>query len=362
LMLVCSSMEVGGAERVLSELANAWANQGHSITLVSTYRFDKQSDFFVLDPRIERIRLARNTGHRKAWTEKWQRLLALRRLMKSRRPDAVVAFMDKIAVITLFGALGLGATVIACERTDPERHVIGRDWSLLRRLAYPWAAAVTVQTAAVKESMSRMIPGLRVRVMPNPIPPLLLRGAAEPGGGNSLRRLVLMGRLSREKGADLAIDAFSLVAARFPQWELWIWGEGPERPRLEEKIAALGLEARVFLPGRTDAPWSELEKADIFVLPSRYEGMPNAMLEAMALGRPVVAFDCGGVPGEITRGGEDAVLVPPENVPAMAAAFERLMLDQGERRRLGNAALSVRDRYSMDRVLRLWDELFEEIA
>src|ERR1700704_6170225 len=174
LMLVCSSMEAGGSERVLSELANAWASRGHAITLVSTYAFEKESDFFALDPRIERVRLARKAG-RRTWTERGLRVRGPRRQLRSRHPDVVVAFMDKIAVTTLFGALGLSATIVACERTDPVRHAIGRGWSLLRRVAYPWAAAVTVQTATVKESMSRMIPGLNVRVMPNPIPPLLLR-------------------------------------------------------------------------------------------------------------------------------------------------------------------------------------------
>ena len=170
-----------------------------------------------------------------------------------------------------------------------------------------------------------------------------------------------IGRLGREKGFDLLIDAFSRVARHYPAWELWVWGEGKERRNLETQITSLGLEGRVFLPGSTDTPWEEMERSEIVVVPSRYEGMPNAMLEAMALARPVVASDCASGPREISNDGTCAVLVPPEDVAALASALDRVMGDEGERQRIGRLALSVRERYSMERMLALWEELFMHI-
>ena len=362
LTLVCSSLEAGGAERVLSDLANAWVERGHSVTLVSVYAFESGKDFFSLDPRVRRIRLADSIDLARPSSGWWGRLLLLRRVLKEFRPKVAVAFMDKIAVTTLMATWGLGIPVIACERTNPAFHVIGRRWSLLRRLMYPLAGAVTVQTKTAGAGLNLKLPGLNLRVIPNAFSTVLAaRKPLKRGQGNRVPRLVAMGRLSREKGIDLLVEAFSLVAGRFPRWELWVWGEGAERQRLERQVASLGLAGRVFLPGNTAAPWDELQKADIFVLPSRYEGMPNSMLEAMALGRPVVAFHCQGVLQELTRGGKDAVLVPEEDVKALSAELARLMNDEAERSRLGEAALSVRERYSPDRILALWDELFDEV-
>jgi glycosyltransferase involved in cell wall biosynthesis len=170
-----------------------------------------------------------------------------------------------------------------------------------------------------------------------------------------------IGRLGREKGFDLLIDAFSRVARRYPAWELWVWGEGQERPSLEAQVTSLGLEGRVFLPGSTDTPWEEMQRSEIVVVPSRYEGMPNAMLEAMALGRAVVASDCASGPREVSDDGRCAVLVAPEDVTALVLALDRLMGDAEERQRIGALALSVRERYSLERVLALWEELFMHI-
>jgi glycosyltransferase involved in cell wall biosynthesis len=271
--------------------------------------------------------------------------------------------MDKIAVATLLATLALAIPVVACERIDPTRHTIGRIWTLLRRLLYPHAAAVTVQTESVSKKFGQLISGMNLQVVPNPISVMLAERAPMGDTGRSSRqRLVAIGRLTPQKGFDLLLDAFLRVARDFPTWDLWIWGEGEERQRLETQIASLGLERRAFLPGQTDSAWDEMEGAEIVAVPSRYEGMPNVMLEAMALGRAVVAFDCESGPREISDNGKGALLVPPENVEALASALQRLMTDEAERRRLGKAALSVRDRYSMQKVLLLWESLFSKMG
>jgi len=363
MVLVCSSMEAGGAERVLSGLANEWVVAGHSVTVVSIYSREQGHDFFALDPRITRIRVVEQLNvNGKTSAGRWARFTALRRILEESRPDVIVAFMDKIAVTTLAAAWGLGFPVVACERTDPLRHVIGPGWRWLRRYFYPRAAAVTVQTEDVKRTFGEVIPRMNLWVMPNAIPaPLARRPALKDVKSVIKPRVMAIGRLGREKGFDLLIDAFSRVARRYPAWELWVWGEGKERRNLEAQMTSLGLEGRVFLPGLSDTPWEEMERSEIVVVPSRYEGMPNAMLEAMALGRAVVASDCASGPREVSNDGRCAVLVPPDDVAALAPALDRLMGDEKERQRIGRLALSVRERYSMDRVLALWEELFMQI-
>ena len=143
-----------------------------------------------------------------------------------------------------------------------------------------------------------------------------------------------MGRLAPQKGFDLLIDAFSRVAGRHPQWSLQILGEGPDRPALERLIDVKGLAGRVVLAGWEPDPSAVLQQGDLFVLSSRFEGFPNALLEAMACGLPSVSFNCQSGPAEIIRDQIDGILVPPEDVPGLADAIDRALTDEALRRRL----------------------------
>jgi glycosyltransferase involved in cell wall biosynthesis len=166
-----------------------------------------------------------------------------------------------------------------------------------------------------------------------------------------------MGRLGKEKGFDLLIRAFAAIAGEHPRWDVTIFGEGPERGALAGEIERSGVAGRVSLPGRTTDTEGVLRGADLFVLPSRYEGFPNALCEAMACGLPVVAFDCRSGPATIVRDGVDGVLVPAENVDALSAAMARLIADPEGRRRMGARAAEVSDRFSVERIASLWGRI-----
>jgi GalNAc-alpha-(1->4)-GalNAc-alpha-(1->3)-diNAcBac-PP-undecaprenol alpha-1,4-N-acetyl-D-galactosaminyltransferase len=358
--MVISSLSAGGAERVFVELACAWAESNRFKPIALTLS-DHTSDFYALNKRVQRIPLALlfpSTNLIGALRGNMARVRALRRALRAADADVIVAFGDTINVLALLSAFGLGLPVIACEHIDPAQHSVGRVWGWLRRRLYPRAAAVTVLTEAIGEYLAGAIPELNVKVMPNPIPAELAARPVRVGVVAAGRpRMVAMGRLGLQKGFDMLIESFARVANQHSEWDLWIWGEGELRVSLENQIALLGLEARVFMPGRTSTPWDELEKAELVVLSSRFEGLPMVMLEAMALGRAVVAFDCPSGPRELSREGRDAVLVPKNDVGALAGAMGRLMIDEGERRRMGQAALSVRERYSLERVLTIWDDV-----
>jgi glycosyltransferase involved in cell wall biosynthesis len=169
-----------------------------------------------------------------------------------------------------------------------------------------------------------------------------------------------MGRLVPIKGFESLIRAFAALSDDFPDWDLHIWGEGPLRPTLTQQSQGAGLQERVFLPGRTEHPWRELAQADVFALTSLVEGFPNALLEAMALGRACVAVDCPSGPREISEDGEVALLVPADDAPALGQALAQLMGDSVLRDVLGrHAAESVRARYGLPDVLAQWDGLIE---
>ena len=164
-----------------------------------------------------------------------------------------------------------------------------------------------------------------------------------------------MGRLARQKGFDLLIEAFSRIANQHPQWSVKILGEGPARASLKRLIAEKGLNGRVVLAGWEPDPDFVLKQSDLFVLSSRFEGFPNALLEAMACGLPSISFDCPSGPAEIIRDTIDGLLVPAEDIEALANTLDRVLGDDSLRQRLSAEAVHVVDRFSAERYFANWD-------
>jgi len=174
--------------------------------------------------------------------------------------------------------------------------------------------------------------------------------------------VVAMGRLVPQKGFDMLIDAFAPLARNHPDVTLEIWGEGPERSRLERRRDDLGLAGRVRLPGTTTEPHAAIGRAGVFVMSSRREGFPMVLGEAMASGVPCVSFDCPSGPRELIRDGVDGLLVPPNDVPALGAALERLITDRELAARLASRAPEVVERFSLEAILEQWSTIFAEVG
>jgi glycosyltransferase involved in cell wall biosynthesis len=174
-----------------------------------------------------------------------------------------------------------------------------------------------------------------------------------------LKLILAVGRLHPIKGFIHLIRAFGQLRDMDEDWVLVILGEGPERAALESRVRALGLERRVFLPGLAGNMMDWYRRASLFVLSSLYEAFPGALLEAMAAGLPVVSFDCDAGPREMIRHGVDGVLVPVGDETALAKAMGALMSDERLGAEMAGHAMAVRERFSKQRVLALWDEAFK---
>jgi glycosyltransferase involved in cell wall biosynthesis len=367
LLLFIHSLSSGGAERALVTLANSWAAKGWRLSVVTIASSD--SDFYSLHPSIERYCLdlaGDSSGPVQALWSNWRRMVALRRLLRQCKPDVALGFMANANILLALSAARVkGVLAIGVEQVHPPRHPIGAAWEALRRWSYGKLTAVIALTEASGTWLANHTAARRVRVIPNPlawpmeeIAPVV---APDSVGRAGRLRLLSVGRLVPQKGFDLLIKAFAICADMFPQWELVIVGEGPLREQLSEQIEGLGLDDRIFLPGRVGNIGAWYEQAHAYVMSSRFEGLGNVLIEAMGHGLPAVSFDCETGPGEIIKHGIDGLLVRPEDIDALAEAMAMLMVDERLRARLGKKAVEARHRCSLETVERQWNSVFAEI-
>ncbi len=348
-------MATGGAERVLSILANSWAGRGWQVTLVTTHDEGNES-FYPLDHAVNlRPVLLSHIAHG-GIRDNIRRVAALRKIIREESPDLVVSFLNFTNVLTLLACGGLDVPVIVSERLDPRVHPLSKSWNMLRRWLYPRAVVLVNQTEAAADWFRGWM-GDKVHIIANPvIEPQFRDGSAELTLPPS--SLIAMGRLHRQKGFDTLLRAMVIVHNSAPHIQLTVLGEGPLRLDLETLRDDLGLREVVDFPGRVKHPHDVLKQADLFILSSVTEGFPNVLCEAMAVGLPVVSTDCPSGPGEIVEPGENGILIPVGDPEGMAEAILTLMKDEATRKKMGESAGRVVQRFSLDVVLRAWDDVF----
>lgn len=355
----------GGVERFVCALANRLAAEGMAVT-VGTVDTAREAVRYALAPSVT-LRRARDPlptpsregeGGRasRAWRllrAQWRTGRALARLTREADPDAVVLNGLTTACSALLFHRGHAARTICCDHN----HFDARSglWRRLRRRLYPAVGAVVSLTEADAARFRALNP--RTHVIHNAS---MLRADA-PANPAALRVLAV-GRFVAQKGVDLLLRAWPEVLRAQPDASLRIVGDGPERDALHALAGELGVEGRVQWCAPTPDIARHYREAAVFVLPSRYEGMPLALLEAQALGVPSVAFDCPTGPAEILDD-ETGVLVPPGDVPALAAALARLLADPALRARMGRAAIArSRSRFSPEAHDARWIALVREVA
>lgn len=361
ILLMCYSLARGGAERVTVELARAWAERGWHVTVLTMAPAER--DFFVLDARVRHVRLplpTRSGGVLVSLVNNLRRIAAIRAVLKEFKPDVALGMMSASAILLALSGVGLPGRRYGSERTYPPMMPLLLGKGPLRTFAYGLLDGVVCQTSAAATWVSKHTWARATPVAPNPVALPLPRHEPEirPSvllGAND-RCLLAVGRFSEEKQFDKLIAVFERLAPQHPGWKLVVVGEGPDRADLMTRVAASGLGDRILLPGASGNVGDWYARADLFALTSRFEGFPNVLLEALAHGAPAVAFDCLAGPADIIDPGENGVLVPPGDFAALEVELSRLMGDDSLRARLAGAAPKVNERFSRERVMRLWNE------
>lgn len=362
--LFIGTLKAGGAERVMSWLANRLANDGYDVTLVTLGGLDE--DFFTLTPSVRRIALdlqGKNHPIMKPFAN-IRRIIALRSVILSTGAERLVAFMPHESILAITAVIGTRCRVTVSERTAPWRRDLGFLWTILRWLLYRFADGHAAQTRATAEWLRKQTRAKNVNVIPNPVqlPVPSVQPRVLPQDYLRGRPCVLaVGGRPFLKGLDLLVHAFAQLAGKHPEWDLAILGlDSSEKDNstasrdLYSTLAQPVVKGRVHLPGRVGNPSEWYNSAEIFVLSSRVEGFPNALIEAMSHGCAVAAFDCETGPRDIITHNQDGLLVPDNDVDALTKELERLMSDPDLRRRLSKTAPRVTKQYSEDRVAALW--------
>lgn len=344
-MLVTGSLQCGGSERQMADMANYWAAEGLEVTL-ATWSGPQVGDFYRLDRRVRRLHLDVESSGR-IWGN-FGRILKLRRLVAEIRPDAVLSFLTRSNVPTILAGVGRQTRIVVSERVQPAFETgLQLGWRVLRRLVYKRADALVSQTRVTADWMQKHW-HRRAFVIPNALRTL-------PPPPDQREPLILAtGRLVSQKGFDLLLESFARIAHEFPDWRIAIAGDGPERRRLDQLQQDRGLAGRVEFLGHVPHIESWMARAGLVVQPSRFEGFPNAVLESMGMGAPVISTDCPAGPAELIKDGVNGRLVPIENVDALARVMRELMREPEQRARLGHAATKVRERYRQESIMEQW--------
>ena len=356
--LVISSLGRGGAERVAVDLCQFLAESGRDVSVLTLSGDD--ADAYELPASVRRSRIEiRRAASSAPQSIKFtlDHLRAMRRAIRALKPDVVLSFIEQTNVRTIACLAGSGIPVVVSERIHPGHHPLPRSWSVLRRMLYRFAAAVIVQNEDIAGWFRQSVATRRLLIIPNAIRSQSFLGTV---GARVDQPVILgVGRLARQKGFDLLLRAFARSGLADQGWRVVILGEGEDRTALARLSDELGISRSVEMPGHVTDVAGWVARSRIFALPSRYEGFPNALLEAMQLATACVSFDCPSGPRDLIEHGVNGLLVPAEDVDALAAALRELALDPPLRQRLAREAAKVSETFAADRVYRLWTEALD---
>jgi glycosyltransferase involved in cell wall biosynthesis len=351
IVIFISDLKSGGAQRVACSLARYWAHKGFTVTIVTLSNVS--GDFFPIPKTVYRQTIGldkKSSSFAAGFIVNIRRIYRLRRILAQLKPDVTIGFIAPSAALVVAAAIGTPTRTIAAERNDPRLQSFGRTWDFLRYLAYRYADRVTVNSHGALTTIAEKIPSSNIIFTPNPIPIPLATPAITLDGPT----ILTVSRLHQQKGIDLLLAAFA--ALRAPDWHLMVVGEGREREKLEQYSRTLGVQTRTTFVGIVDNPMPYYKAADIFALPSRHEGTPNALLEAMSVGLPAVVSDASSGPRDLVEGPNTGFVVKTGDINSLTQALQQLIDDPQLRHGLGERAAAFMNRERRnDKAYKLWD-------
>lgn len=354
-LIVCSGqLGPGGAERVLAVLSKPFADHFDSVEYV-LWRDNKCFEsYFPIDPRVKITGIHSESGSSCIFSH----LIWFRKHIKEQRPDVVLSFFEMVNFCVLLSLVMMKVKIVVSERNDPHYTHHGKlfRWLVTQMYGLSKVSKVVVQSIIIKDFFPSKIKN-KISIIHNPI------NMKSDFVGLALRvpkmkRIVSVGRLVPQKHFDMLIEAFSVFKSLHPDYSLHIYGEGMGRAALEELIKRLKLDNAVFLPGNIENVWNEIAVAQMFVLTSKYEGMPNVLLEAMCLGLPCVSTKVSGATDLIVNG-KNGFLVDADDNVNLVNAMSSLVDNSELSASIGKSACDVFDNHQVDFISQQWISILD---
>lgn len=344
IVLITGSMSGGGAERVLSNLANHYVNKGFSVDII-TLLDNKVGYDLPKEVTLKHISTKKNKNIVKPF--KWMK--EIRTHLKKSKNNIVISFFSKINLLSLIATFGLSIPIYISERNDPKNDGRSIFISLLTYLLYPFSRGIIFQTHYAKECFPQYIQR-KSTVIPNPV------NIDFDFSKKRLykKRIVSVGKLMEQKNHKMLIEAFDLFIRKFPDYTLHIYGQGHLRETLANLIDKKGLTDQIILEGRTNKVFDIVYNAELFVLSSNYEGLSNALIEAMLLGTPVISTRCAGST-ELIKNGVSGQLVDINDYKNLSIKMEEAINNYEKSKSMALHAQESLTDFTDDKVFKMWD-------
>lgn len=341
----------GGAEHVMCVLANTFAEMGHDIIL-SVLSVNSQP-FYPLSDKVRYIQSGKVINI--PVLRYFHKLLRLRKVMRKEKPDAIVSFITPMNCAAIVTAFGLRRKLYVSERIVPS-HYDGTKIGKLRSLLYPLANGVVCQTNEAKEYFKDSKCYKNCTVIKNPLMTQIEIKTDYTAKG----KICAVGRLTEQKNYPMMFEAFKSFAEQYPDYVLDVYGNGALKGELKKLIDDMGLTSNINLCGSVDNLGERLKAYDFFVMASDYEGMSNALAEAMSAGLPCLSTDyAGGGAADLIQDGLNGILVSVNDMGAFSNKMAEIASNEELRKRLGKEATNIRSKLSSERIAEQWIELFK---
>lgn len=347
----------GGAQRVMSNLVRYYHEKGYEVILVNDFIRDEALPHYEVPEEVKREYLRRKrTGV--PGVKHAQRVCRLVKIIKKHKPDLVLSFLAGPNTVTLLAGLFVKTPIVVSVRNDPNREYGAnpmKKW--FANLLFRRANGAVFQTEDAAKYFCQKIRS-KARIILNPVD----RAMYSDGEGYERRDIVTLGRMEPQKNHRMLIDAYQKIADKYPGENLYIYGDGPLREQTANYVAQKNLQDRIFLPGNIADVKQALCKAKLFVLASDYEGLPNALMEAMATATPAVSTDCPcGGPRTLIQSEKQGKLVPVGDTEFLAQAMDELLADDARRNAMGLEARKRAEAFCDQVVYEQWEAYFLQI-
>ncbi|PWJ88086.1 glycosyltransferase involved in cell wall biosynthesis [Oceanotoga teriensis] len=348
ILFYMNTINRGGAERVLTNLANRFS-ENYDVVFTTSFETVKEYD---LKKSIKRLNLEDGDEGGNFFAKNMRRLFRLRKIIKLENPDLVISFLAEPNFRSILATRFLKVKNIISVRNDPNREYPNFVYRFFAKILYPKADGCVFQTEDAKSWFSEKIQK-KSKIILNQVDEKFYNVKNDEKRSN----IVTVGRLQEQKNHNILIKAFSKIVDKFPDEKLLLYGDGDKKEELMNLVKSLNLEDRVFFMGVKENIEEEIKNAKIFVLSSDYEGMPNALMEAMVLNIPVISTDCPcGGPKYLINHGEDGFLFKVGDVEELVVYLTKLLENDKLLDKFSNNLKIKSKDFTPDKIFKDWED------